>query len=426
MKEKLLQFIWQHQYFNKSALETLKGEPLQIIKCGDYNANQGADFLNAIIKIDGITLAGNIELHVQSSDWNKHHHSADKNYGNIVLHVVWEHDVAIVDQYENPLPTLVLQNLVPKVLLTKYEQLMNDEAVIHCKKYLPVLNDLSWLKWKERLAVERLEQKSEKVFSFLAETNQHWEEVFWWMLASNFGIKINAELFEQVAKTISIQILAKHKNQIHQLEALLLGQANLLDKNFEEDYPVLLQKEFKFLQKKYQLKKVTLSAFFLRMRPANFPTIRLAQLAMLVNQSSHLFATIKSLNEVRDVKKLFDITCNDYWHYHYMLDEASAFQSKKIGEQMVDNIIINTIVPVLFSYGLLHKDELLKEKALTWLSNVKAERNVITSTWKQANISCTNALESQAILQLNQHYCKEKKCLQCAIGNKFLRLTNES
>jgi hypothetical protein len=425
MKEKLLQFIWQHQYFNKSKLETFKGEHLQIINPGNYNTNQGSDFLDAIIKIDNITLAGNIELHVHSSDWNKHHHSTDKNYSNIILHVVWEYDAAIAGQCPNALPTLVLQNLVPKVLLTKYEQLMNDDSPIHCKKQLPVLNDLSWLKWKERLVAERLEEKSKKVLSFLDETNGHWEEVFWWMLASNFGIKVNTELFEEVARSISIQILGKHKNQIHQLESLLLGQANLLNENFTEDYPVLLQKEYQFLQKKYQLKKINCTACFLRMRPANFPTLRLAQLAMLVTQSSHLFATIKSLKEVSDVKKLFNITCNDYWHYHYLLDEASAFQPKKTGEQMVDNIIINTIIPVLFSYGLLHKDELLKEKALIWLSAIKAERNSITTIWNQANISCANALESQAVLQLHQHYCKDKKCLQCSVGNKLLKLTNE-
>jgi len=424
MKEKLLHFIWKYQYFKKSCLETLRGEPLEILFPGNYNLNQGADFSEAKIKIGAIVLAGNIELHVKSSDWQKHHHSADDNYSNIILHVVWEADMEISDRFSNPIPSLELQTLVPKVLINRYEQLMEDTATIHCVKYLPVINELGWTKWKETLAVERLLEKSARVVELFRASNNHWEEVFWWLLASGFGIKVNAELFENVARSLPVALLARHKNQLHQLEALLLGQANLLETDFEESYPVLLQKEYRFLQKKYNLRKVSYSAHFLRMRPANFPTIRLAQLANLIYKSKHLFSTIKSLEHIQEVKKLFDITCNDYWHYHYIPGEITSYKPKHIGVQMIDSVIINSVVPVLFAFGMVNGDETVKAKALGWLTELRPESNSIITGWKKAGITCKNALESQALLQLQQHFCNQKKCLQCSVGNKLLRVTN--
>ena len=424
MKEKLLHFIWKYQYFNKSCLETLRGEPLEIRFPGNYNLNQGADFSEAIIKIGSIILAGNIELHVKSSDWQKHHHSSDDNYSNIVLHVVWEADMEISDRFSNPIPSLELQTLVPKLLIKRYEQLMEDTATIHCVKYLPVINELGWTKWKETLAVERLLEKSARVVELFRASNNHWEEVFWWLLASGFGIKVNTELFEDVARSLPVSLLARHKNQLHQLEALLLGQANLLETDFEESYPVLLQKEYRFLQKKYKLRKISNSAHFLRMRPANFPTIRLAQLAMLIYQSKHLFATIKSLENIKEVKNLFDITCNDYWHYHYIPGEITSYKPKHIGAQMIDSVIINSVVPVLFAFGMVNGDETVKAKALGWLTELRPESNSIITGWKKAGITCKNAMESQALLQLQQHFCNQKKCLQCSVGNKLLRATN--
>jgi hypothetical protein len=291
------------------------------------------DFLNATVKIDEITLVGNIELHIHASDWNKHKHSSDLQYNNIVLHVVWNNDLAIT-LAGKPLPTLELNGRVPKYLLQRYEYLMLEQQAIPCAKFLPALSEIGWLAWKERLAIERLEQKSKHVLQLFDSTNHHWEEVFWQLIARNFGITINADCFEAIAQTISINVLAKHKNQIHQLEALLLGQANLLNDNFDDKYAQLLQKEYHFLQKKYQLKKVHNTPLFLRMRPANFPTIRLAQLAMLIYNSNHLFAKIKLLTEIKEVKLLFAITANDYWNTHYTLnDETSSTQPKELANK---------------------------------------------------------------------------------------------
>jgi hypothetical protein len=292
MTEKLLHFIWQFQYFNKTILTTPEGEELVILNQGTLNTNQGPDFLLASVKINTITFVGNIELHINASDWYKHKHSNDENYNNVILHVVWNYDKPLVVK-NKIIPTLELKTLVAKVLLQRYKSLMESKAKILCEKFLPALTTIGWMSWKERLAAERLEIKATEILQLFQESKQHWEETFWWLLASNFGIKVNKPVFKEIAQTIPVQILAKHKNQIQQLEALLLGQGNLLNNQPTDEYTKLLQKEFQFLQHKYKLKKVNGRVLFLRMRPASFPTVRLAQLAMLIHNSSHLFSKLK-------------------------------------------------------------------------------------------------------------------------------------
>lgn len=421
MTEALLHYIWQFQYFNKQGLCTEQGEPLTILYQGKHNTHQGPDFTDAKIAIGSTTWAGNIELHVQSSDWLKHQHSSDENYANIILHVVWQHDAEVKTNNGTALPTLELQSRVPKVLLARFEELMQRKAFVPCASYLPAVDEMKWLAWKERLAIERLQRKSTVVLECLNAANNHWEEVFWWLLARNFGMKVNAEIFEAIAKSLSVNILAKHKNQIHQLEALLIGQAGLLDADFDEDYPVLLKREYEFLRKKYQLSQPSVKPHFLRMRPANFPTVRLAQLAMLVHQSSHLFSMIKESTALTAVKDLLNVTANDYWHYHYLLDIPSEYKPKDLGKQMIDNIIINTVVPVLFAYGIYHSNEALKDKALQWLSELAPEKNSITNNWTALNVTNKNALEGQALLELKNNYCDARRCLECAVGNKILK-----
>ncbi len=415
MNERLLQFIWQFQYFNKHELHTEEGEPLQVIHHGTFNINQGPDFLNATIKIGSTTWVGNIELHVNASDWIKHQHTSDKNYNNVVLHVVWNADM-ILDKF----PTLSLEEKVPKVLIDRYQQLMQASLKRSCQPFLPVLSDLGWMAWKERLVAERLTRKSEKVLKLLTQTNNNWEEVFWQMLAGNFGIKVNTEVFQAMARSVPVRILARHKNQIHQLEALLLGQCNLLEGDFEEAYPVMLQREYRFLKKKYDLQKQTILPHFLRMRPANFPTLRLSQLAMLINRSSHLFSKIKEITDVREVKKLLDVTANDYWHYHYLFDEPVEFKPKHLGTQMIDNIIINSIIVVLFAYGEYQKQPEFKTKALNWLQELAEEKNAITRQWVTAQVENRSAFDSQALIELTNNYCYHQRCLECAVGNKIL------
>jgi hypothetical protein len=417
MNERLLQYIWQFQYFNKSSLTTIDGEAVEIIYQGSYNTNQGPDFLDGKIKINNTLWAGNIELHIKTSDWNNHKHNTDKNYGNVILHVVWENDVHLA----NKLPTIVLQDRIAKILLDKYQQLQQANSFIPCESSINQVPQITWLNWKERLLIERLEQKSQLVFDYLAQNNNHWEETFWWMIAKNFGIKVNAESFEKIAQSIPLQVIAKHKNQIHQIEALLFGQAGLLNETFEEDYPILLQREYQFYQSKYNLKQPPISLFFLRMRPANFPTIRLAQLAILLVESVHLFSKIKEAKDLKTVKTWLNATANDYWHYHYRFDEKTVFKEKKLGSMMVDNIIINTVVPILFAYGHFNKQQSVKEKALQWLTEISAEKNTIIKSFSSLQIKASNAFDAQSLIQLKNNYCAKKRCLECAIGNKLLR-----
>jgi hypothetical protein len=421
MKEEILQYIWKFQYYNNKELLSTNGDRISVIHPGTHNLNQGPDFTEAKIKIKDTLWAGNVELHINSSHWNLHQHSADNNYNNIILHIVWNHDVEIKDANGNNLPTLELQSRVSKLLLEKYSLLMETAHFIPCEKLSHNLSELSFTSWKQRLVAERLLSKSENIFDVLKQTNFHWEETFWWLIAANFGLKVNSEMLKKIAQSLPLNTLAKHKNSIIQIEAMLFGQAGLLEKDFDEKYPQMLQKEYRFYQKKYKLKPVDGELFFLRMRPANFPTIRLAQLAMLIHNSEHLFSKIKETASVGEVKKMFSLEANDYWHYHYIFDEETGYHVKRLGKQMVDNIIINTIVPILFSYGLHHEEEFYKEKAIKWLEEISPEKNAVTKGFENLHYSNKNAFDSQAFIQLKNAYCHHKLCLQCAIGNSLLK-----
>jgi Protein of unknown function (DUF2851) len=413
----LLQFIWQFQYFNLSDLRLVSGEPLQIIAPGQFNTNQGPDFLEAKIRIGQTTWAGNIELHLEEGDWLKHAHHDDPNFQNVILHVIW-------NQAANStgLPTLDLSDRVSKFLLHRYEELMFGSGIVPCSHSLNNVPSIIWQGWKERLVAERLERKSKMITSYLEQSNDHWEEVFWWMIARNFGMKVNAEAFEAIARSIPVNLLSKHKSQVIQLECFLFGQAGLLSGQFKEDYPIMLKKEYQFYKKKYGLKPINHPIHLLRMRPGNFPTIRLAQLAMLIHHSLHLFSTIKEVNDIDEIRNSFQVTANDYWHYHYLFDETAAFQEKRLGEDMVNNIIINTIVPVLFAYGHHHQVNHFKIKAIHWLENISAEKNAITKNWESLGIPNKNAWDSQALIELKQQFCDVKRCLECAIGNQLLKV----
>ena len=417
MTERLLQYIWQLQYFNRTQLLTNDGEDLSIIFPGNINSNQGPDFLDAKIKVGETVWAGNIELHLLSSDWDNHKHSGDKNYNNIILHVVWQHDKNLL----LPFPVLELQSLVSKILLSRFDELMDARAFIPCEKLINTVPAITWTSWKERLLIERMQKKAATILCYLQSNNNHWEETFWWLVARNFGITVNSDAFEKLARSLPVSILGKHKNQIHQTEALLFGQAGLLENDFSEDYPKLLQKEYRFYKKKYSLQPIPIPLHFLRMRPSNFPTIRLAQLAMLVHNSVHLFSIIKETLLLADLKKLLNVTANDYWHYHYLFDEPGTFMEKKLGSQMIDAIIINTIIPIVFAYGHHHKEQLYKERALMWLEQVASEKNSITRGFMLLGVANKNAFDSQALIQLKNEYCNNKRCLECAAGNKILR-----
>ncbi|MEI6947808.1 DUF2851 family protein [Paraflavisolibacter sp. H34] len=417
MTEKLLHYLWQFQYFNRSQLLTAGGEPLQVISTGRPNAHQGPDFTDAKIKIGDTLFAGSVELHYKASEWKKHGHETDPNYRNVVLHVVFENDEAL----HNNIPVLELHPHIPKLMLERYEGLMHSTAFIACASSTASVRDLVWVAWKERLLAERLTRKSDTILERLEQSRGHWEETFWWLLARNFGYRVNADAFEAVARSLPVTLLARHKSSIHQLEALLLGQAGLLEREGEDPYVQLLRREYRFLQAKCGLKHILLPVHFLRMRPPNFPTVRLAQLAMLVHGSTHLFSKVLETDSLKEVRQWLDVTANDFWHYHYTLGEASGFRPKKLGAAMAENIIINTLVPVLFAYGRYHGEEGYKTKALRWLEEAAAEENAIISGFRELPVASRSAYDSQALLELKNEYCDHKRCLECSIGNSLLK-----
>lgn len=417
MDERLLQYIWKTKLFDPKGLKAITGEDVRIVHGGNYNVNAGPDFLDARIYINEKLWAGHVELHVKNSDWLLHKHDADAAYENVILHVVWQFDKPAPLAF----PVLELQNHIPNLLLGKYKDLMNAFKFIPCENLISLTDELVLKSWKERMLVERLTHKAFAFAQYNLESRNNWEETFWWMIASNFGMPVNKDAFEKIARSIPVSILAKCKSQLIQLEALLLGQAGLLTDVGDDAYPNLLKREYLFLQNKYSLKPAHTTVQFLRMRPANFPSIRLVQLAALIHRSSHLFSTIIDTNKNADLLQLLDVTANDYWHYHYHFHDSSAYRIKKLGTDMKQNILINTFYPAMFAYGTAHNNDLLKSRAIAGLEELPAEKNKIINNFNKLGVPCNNAGDSQALIHLYKNYCIEKRCLDCAIGNNLLK-----
>ncbi|MDA3614012.1 DUF2851 family protein [Polluticaenibacter yanchengensis] len=421
MQEKLFQFLWKYQYFNKSDLVTTNGQPITVINPGIQNTDQGPDFLQARIKIADTIWAGNLELHLKSSDWLLHHHQNDTHYHKIILHIVWENDKTITDEYNQPMVTLELKDRIARTMIETYSNWQLNNKTIPCGEQSALVPDIVKNNWIERLSVERLTNKVSYIRQLLDKSNNHWEEVFWIILSRYFGGYKNADCFQQMAESLSINILAKHKKQIHQLECLLMGQANLLHQQAEDKYTQLLQNEYAFLSKKYRLKPVSKLPTFLRMRPGSFPSIRLAQLAALINHSNHLFSRILLIEKLPDLYHLFKTAPNLYWETHYILGKECESTDKTIGDNHIHVLIINVIIPIVFAHGQLQGIEGHKQKALDWLQALKPEANAVTGQFKPLGFECNNAAESQGLLELYNNYCTPVNCLNCGIGHSILK-----
>ncbi len=420
MTERLLQYIWQFQHYNRSELQIEQGENLQIICAGMLNVNQGPDFLGGKVKIGDTLWVGNVELHLRTSDWFRHLHQNDENYKNIILHVVWKNDAPPGSRFLPGIPLLELQTRVPALLLQRYEDWMNNPSFVPCEKHITAVKELVWQKWKERLVIERLQRKSVFIIDRYEQSNRHWEETFWWIIARNFGIRVNADAFEEMARSIPVKVLTKHKYQANQLEAILFGQAGLLDRRFKGTYPRMLQKEYRYLRQMHRFPKIFVSLKFMRMRPSAFPSIRLAQLASLIGQSTHLFSKVKESVSLGEVKALLHVTANDYWHYYYRFDEPTALCKKNLGDDMVNNILLNTIIPVLFAYGSLNSEQVYIDRVLGWMEEIESEKNRITKGWVTCGVANRHAFDSQSLLELKTQYCDYKRCLECSVGNALL------
>lgn len=421
MQEKLLQFIWQHSLYHPSGLKTDDGEDITVIHPGRYNTNAGPDFLEAKVRIGNTVLVGHVELHVHTSDWLKHGHQDDKAYHNIILHVVYGNDV---DRVADNIPVLALGNNITDSLTGKYASLLNNKRTILCGQYLSGIRDITKHAWLTRLLAERWEEKLVEWKEMLAQSVEDWHDLLYWRMAYNFGFKVNSAPFLMLAQSIPLNVLAKHRENLLQVEALLFGQAGMLDGTFTDTYPKQLQAEYDYLRKKYKLTPIAGHLWkFLRMRPANFPTIRIAQFAALVHKSLHLFSQIIEVNTVKEISPLLEVQGGSYWDTHYRFDEETIEKpvAKKLGKSSVQNIIINTIAPIQFLYAARQGVDGLQEKALQLLDEVPAEKNHIIDEWNVTGWKVQNAAQSQALLQLYNRYCTSKRCLECSLGHSILR-----
>ena len=422
MKESLLHYLWQYQLFQTTELFTTKKESILVKFVGEFNQNTGPDFIGAQVKIGNQLWAGNVEIHVKSSDWYVHHHETDANYNNVVLHVVWEHDVEVFNSLNQPIPVLELQSFISKSVLKNYDELFRtNNKWINCENSIEEVSSLVYNSWIERLFFERLEQKSFFIIKCLESVNYDWEAVLFQLLARNFGLKINAEAFFEMAKQIDFGIVRKESVSIERIESLLFGELGMLTEQLEDAYYKKLQKEYVYQKSKYGLEALkTPQVQFFRLRPINFPTIRISQLANLYTKNSQLFSELMALNNLSDFYNLFSIRASDYWKTHYTFEKQSPKRIKRLSKSFIDLLIINTIIPLRFVYQkYIGKPD--DEGILRLISSLKPEKNTVISKFEMITKKPENAMQSQALLYLKQAYCNEQKCLQCAIGNHLMR-----
>ena len=423
--EDFLHYVWKFKLFNRTGLQTHDGEELEIFSAGTHNSDSGPDFHNARVRIGDTVWAGNVEVHISSSDWRKHGHATDNAYDNVILHVVYRDDIPLVLTNGRRIPTFVLENRIPEDLYHRYHQLIfGNQVIIPCEANIGYVDGVTLQNWFTRVLIERLEKRSAAVIAALNLNRGDWEETFYQFLAANFGFKINALPFELLAKSLPQITLAKHKNNPLQIEALIFGQAGFLKNDFTDEYALQLQKEYSFLQKKYQLSPVENHLWkFMRLRPQNFPTIRLAQFAALVVNSNHLFSKVLQTEDVTGLRNLFmDIKVNSYWENHYRFNVESVPSAKNLGPASIDIILLNTLALFLFSYGKYNQLQHFINRSLQLLENLPNENNSIVADFSTLGVKIKTAFESQALLELKNYYCDYKRCLHCGIGNKLLKL----
>ena len=422
MNEDFLHYVWLYKMFSKVDFKTTGNEHLSIIKSGLHNKNAGPDFLNAELKIDGQTWIGNVEIHLKASDWYLHNHEKDLNYDAVILHVVWENDVAIYMKNNKPIPTLVLKNFIDETVLNKYKNLfLAPTTWLPCKNAISTVDKFIFNNWKERLFFDRLERKSEEINTLLQEKNNNFEAVLFQLLIKNFGLKVNGNSFLRLAQSVDYSVIKKLSFHANQLAALLFGQAGFLEEETEDDYQKELRKEYDYLKHKFKLNHIPKNEFsFFRMRPNNFPTIRIAQLVALFHKHQNLFSKLIALDNLEEFYELFTVVVNPFWQTHYNFDSISKKSPKKITTSFVDLLIINTIIPLQFLYQK-SRGEVDEEFFLVLLKKMKPEKNSIISKFFEIGVSSKNAFDTQALLELKNNYCAPKRCLECAIGNTILK-----
>ena len=421
MQEDFLHYIWKLKKFNTADLKTTNKEVVEIVSVGEHNYNSGPDFFNSQLKIEDQLWAGNVEIHIKSSDWFVHNHEIDSTYDNVILHVVWENDTEVFRKDNTEIPTIELKKYVSKTALESYQKLFSQANTwINCENDFKSVDDFTIINWLERLYFERLERKSQDIEKLLKASSNNWESVLFIMLAKNFGLKVNGDSFLSIANSIDFSIIRKQQSNLASLEALLFGQAGLLENDIQDTYFMELANEYEFLIQKFGISNTNVTPLqFFRLRPPNFPTIRLSQLANVYYQHQNIFSKIIEINAIEDFYELFNVGTSLFWETHYTFGKASKKSKKVITKSFIDLLLINTIIPIKFSYAK-HIGKLNEEPILNLIQEIVLEKNSIVEKFNELKTISKSALHSQAWIQLKNEYCDKNKCLQCAIGNRLL------
>jgi len=428
--EQLLHYVWKHKMLPLRSLQTTDGREVEVIDPGLHNQNAGPDFFNAKVKIGGTLWVGNVEIHTRSADWYLHGHDRDARYNNVVLHVVEEADTEVLTQEGHYLPQLVLE--VPADVRRHYAELQLTDHYPPCYKAIPQLSELTVHSWMAALQTERLEQKTLAISQRAQLKDGSWEDAYFVTLARNFGFGINGDAFEQWAMNVPLAAVGKHRDDLFQVEAIFMGQAGLLepesiperlrDDALRDDYFNRLRNEYLYLAHKFSMKPMNFALWrFLRLRPQNFPHIRIAQLANLYYERRAGLSALTECQTVDDARQLLSTHVTPYWQTHYTFGSESARNEKKLSISSTNLLLINTAVPVLFAVGRHRHKEELCDRAFDFLEQLKAEKNHIITMWRECGLDVATAGDSQALIQLKKEYCDQRDCLRCRFGYEYLR-----
>lgn len=418
INEEILSFIWQHQLIEPKHLECTKGEKIIVSNQGLINKNSGPDFKNAKLKIGISEWYGSVEIHIKSSQWNLHGHQNDDAYKGVILHVVYEDDMPL-----NNVPTLELKGKIDPWYFSFYQELMERKSFVACEQNLKSIDKKTLPIFKSRLLIERLVEKNNYINQILKNNTHDWEATLYKVLLSSFGFSVNKYAFEQLSEKLDWSILKKYTSNIDQLETLLFGTAGWLDEEYKDEYLRQLSKEWSFLQKKHNIQSLPKSIWQLsRMRPSNFPTIRIAQIATLLHHEPRLFHQLIELKKPEQLHLIFSKKTTTYWQSHYLPEKESKTKSKgKLGKASIDILLINSVAPILFTYGKNMNQNEYIDAGIELLENIKPETNSIINNWKKLGFEIKNAADSQALLFLKKNMCNHKKCLDCAIGIRLFK-----
>ncbi|WP_299395871.1 DUF2851 family protein [uncultured Gelidibacter sp.] len=422
MQEAFLHYIWQFKKFDTARLQTTHGEAIVLRNNGQPNLNGGPDFFNAQLQINGQIWVGNVEIHIKSSDWYVHNHEVDAAYDNVILHVVYEHDTDIFRKDNSIIPTLELKSIIHKNVFHNYQKLLlTPHKWINCESDFADVDDFLLQNWLERLYIERLERKSTMIEELLDTSKNDWEAVLFVLLAKNFGLKVNGAAFLSMANSFDFSIVRKLQSQPLQLEALFFGQVGVLEKDVENAYYLNLIKEYQFLKQKFNLSTTNVIPLqFFRLRPPNFPTIRLSQLAMLYYQHPNFFTKVMAAESLEDLYALFQVGTSEFWETHFTFEKTSKTSKKLLTKNFIDLLLINTVLPLRFSY-LKYQGKNPTEPTLVLAQKISPENNSIITAYHHLKPIATSAMISQALLQLKTEYCDKNKCMECAIGHALIK-----